>query len=212
MRSEIQSLGSQIPIVGRFFNGLTSDMLNHAKAASQVTQQIKQQKAAYDEFVKLVATLSQSKSPLGGGIIPLIGDLRVDANTLTSSANRKAAFSQYLKEFQAIEDPAKRAQLAIDQFGAKGAQLLPILESMSAAEVETATTTAAVGTSFAAIAAPVAIASLAVVLLVGAFGTGSQRRRGADKSRRRPGQQTSGSIGQDELSRRNAARVERRRH
>jgi hypothetical protein len=169
MRSEIQSLASQIPIVGRFFNGLTSDALNYAKAAQQVTQQMKLQKSAYDEFIKLVANQSQSKSPLGGGIIPILGDLRVNANTLTSETNRRAAFSQYLKEFQAIEDPAKRAQIAIDQFGAKGAQLLPILESMSAAEVETATTTAAVGSSFLAVAAPIAIALAAVVAIAAGF-------------------------------------------
>jgi hypothetical protein len=169
MRSEVQSLASQIPIVGRFFNGLTSDALRYAQAGAQVTQQLKQQRAAYDEFIKLVANQSQSKSPLGGGIIPILGDLRVNANTLTSETNRRAAFSQYLKEFQAIEDPAKRAQIAIDQFGAKGAQLLPILESMSAAEVETATSTAAVGTSFAAIAGPAAIALAVVVALAAGF-------------------------------------------
>jgi hypothetical protein len=173
MRSEIQSLGSQIPIVGRFFNGFTSDLLNHAKAAQQVTQQVKLQKAAYDEFTKYAEKVTRGQAPgeistlfsFGGSKFELArDDLR----------NSKKVFADFVSEFQKIDDPILRASFAVDAFGKKGVDLLPVLENMSAAEVETATATAAVGTSFTAIAGPAAIALGVIIAIVGAFGLASK--------------------------------------
>jgi hypothetical protein len=170
MRSEIQALGSQIPIVGRFFNGLTSDALNYVKAAQQVTQQQKLQKTAFDEFVKFAERITRNStgSAKPFGTFDPFGMGHITRDLLAHDP--KGAFASYLETFQSLEDPTRKAEFALDHFGAKGTQLLPILESMTADEAALVGQTTAVGTSFTAIAGPAAIVLAVIVALAAGFG------------------------------------------
>lgn len=163
VRTELQSLASQIPIVGRFFNAGTADLLNYAKAGQQVTAEMKQRKQAFQEFVKLIGDFTPG---LHAGeslnIFGTLGKFDVSGGMLR---DKEKAFGDFVKAFQSIEDPAQRAAVATAQFGAKGEALLPILENMTAEEAAMATQTGAVGGSMLAVLGPIALVVAAVAVL-----------------------------------------------
>lgn len=163
VRTELQSLASQIPIVGRFFNAGTADLLAYAKAGQQVTAEMKQRKQAFQEFVKLIGDFTPGlRAGESLNIFGTLGKFDVSGGMLR---DKEKAFGDFVKAFQAIEDPAQRAAVATAQFGAKGEALLPILESMTAEEAAIATQTGAVGGSMLALLGPIALVVAAVAVL-----------------------------------------------
>lgn len=176
LRSELTALGSQIPIVGRLFGGLTSDALRYFQSVKTVgqgsTQELKNQKLAFVEFTKLISGLSQSLAPgESSNIFGTLGKFDIHAGTLRNS---KQAFAEYVTAFQSIEDPAQRANVAIGQFSAKGAQLLPILENMTVEEAAVSSQTAAVEGSMLAVLGPIALVIAIVAALVGGLALGGK--------------------------------------
>lgn len=163
LRSEMTALTSQIPIVGRFFNGLTADALRYIQQSRGVTAEIKNQRVAFVEFQKLLTSVAQGKGPVSTN---LFHGFQLDAGL----RDPKNAFRGFVQEFQKIEDPAIRSALAVELFGNKANAILPVLENTAAAEASMAAATSGVGSSMLAVLGPIALVIAIVATLAVGFG------------------------------------------
>jgi hypothetical protein len=163
LRSEMAALGSQIPIVGRFFSGATSDLLRYFNATQKVSQGNGLLKSAFGVFQGAISSAARGKN---SDVELLLKDIGVDVGK--SLSNATPAFKTFLDHLKQIPDAEDRAAFASNIFGNQTAKLLPTLEAAAAGEAGVAAETAGVGTSMLAALGPIAL----VVAIVAALTAG----------------------------------------
>ena len=164
LQNEIKNLASQIPFIGRLFNALDSDVLRFASSSNKASGELKQLQSAYKIFQGVLSQVQRGKNPIASDSFT---DFGIDAEKGLRSP--KQAFRQFIEEFQRFPDPAGRARIAADVFGASAAKLLPTLETAGAEMTTVAASTGGVAASLAALAGPLAI----VIALIAGLGIGA---------------------------------------